>query len=73
MMYTAAQAAERLGISEYQVRSEKSRGRLPYREVGLRPLIRFTDEDLTEYQRRTKVAQEPSSLVTTRRKKRRAS
>ena len=70
--YSRAEVAQMTGLSEYQVEAERRRGRLPYREVGARPLIKFTADDLAEYERRTKAAAQPAALVTTRRKRRRA-
>ena len=70
--YSRAEVAERTGLSEYQVEAERKRGRLPFHEVGARPLIKFTDDDIAEFERRTRAAQSPAALVTTRRKRRRS-
>jgi excisionase family DNA binding protein len=47
LLMSVAQAAERLGLSEYQVRQEHGRGVLPGRRAGR--FIRFTDEDIATY------------------------
>jgi DNA-binding transcriptional MerR regulator len=47
LLMNVAQVAERLGISEYQVRQEHGRGILPGRRAGR--FLRFTEDDLTTY------------------------
>lgn len=71
--YTTADVVEMLGLTTYQVIQARKSGRLPYHEVGARPLVRFTDDDLAEFERRTQAATNPAALVTTRRKRRRVS
>lgn len=46
---TVADVAARTGLSQYEVRSEVRRGVFPHREIGARPLIRFTREDIDAY------------------------
>lgn len=71
--HTVAEVAELTGLTEYQVRQAKNDGLLPWHPIGRRPLVRFTDDDLAEFARRTRTVSEPqpTALVTTRRKKRR--
>lgn len=47
LLYNVAKVAEKLGISEYQVRREHERGILPGRRAGR--FLRFTDEDIATY------------------------
>jgi excisionase family DNA binding protein len=47
LLMTVAQAADRLGLSEYQVRQEHGRGVLPGRRAGR--FIRITDDDIATY------------------------
>lgn len=49
---TTAQAADRLGLSEYQVQQAYRSGVLPSRRVGR--LVRFTEADLEQFQANTK-------------------
>ena len=47
LLMNVGQAAERLGLTEYQVRREHERGILPGRRAGR--FLRFTEEDLATY------------------------
>lgn len=71
--YTTAEVADMTGLTEYQVTAARRSGRLPYHEIGTRPLVRFTDDDLAEFKRRTQAAEAPAALITTRAKRRRRS
>jgi len=64
LLMNVAQAAERLGLSEYQVRQEHGRGILPGRRAGR--FLRFTEDDLTTYLERIRddrAATDRSGLV----------
>lgn len=69
---TTAEVAERTGLSVYQVHTARRAGLLPHHSIGPR-LVRFTEDDLAEFERRTQAAQQPAALITTRRKRRRVS
>jgi DNA-binding transcriptional MerR regulator len=47
MLMNVPQVAERLGLSEYQIRQEHDRGILPGRRAGR--FLRFTEDDLATY------------------------
>lgn len=68
---TVAQTALRLGLSKYQVRAEKARGTLPHHIVGQR-FVRFTEDDVAEYKRRTQAATAPGSLQRSQKKRKTA-
>ena len=51
-LLTVPEAADRLGLTTYQVRAEHARGLLPGRRAGR--LLRFTESDLETYVARIK-------------------
>ncbi|RHA38682.1 helix-turn-helix domain-containing protein [Cellulomonas rhizosphaerae] len=72
-LLTVPQVADRLGLTEYQVRQEHARGVLPGRRPGR--FLRFTDTDLETYVARIAVdrgagqASGPTRLSHTRRRR----
>ena len=72
LLMNVAQVAERLGISEYQVRQEHGRGILPGRRAGR--FLRFTEDDLSVYLERIRDdrAADRSGLTPLSRARRRA-
>ncbi|WP_152203599.1 helix-turn-helix domain-containing protein [Georgenia thermotolerans] len=57
-LMTVEEAAAALNLSEYTVRAEQKRGRLPYRRVGR--FIRFTEADLDAYTERIRGEEAPT-------------
>lgn len=62
LLLTTAQAAQRLGLTRYQADAARRSGLLPHRAIGARPLIRFTEDDLTTYLARVQAQNTPGGL-----------